>query len=169
MRPRRGSVAGAEGGYTLVELLVCVAVIGLLMGIILPALGRSRMASWNAGCLARLRDLSMGTEVYTNQYGCVPVWGTTGAVRAIEVPQAAWWCPAQRPRPVGEEASSYSYLALLYMGPHPDIAVPSSLDAHLATRRYDDNPYLPLYWDMDERHPHRNVAFWDGVARRWWE
>jgi prepilin-type N-terminal cleavage/methylation domain-containing protein/prepilin-type processing-associated H-X9-DG protein len=156
-------------GFTLVELLMCVAVIGLLLGMTLPVLGRSRMASWNAGCLARLRGLSVGTELYSNQYRSVPVWATTGAVRVLEIPGAAWWCPADRVRPGWEDGSSYSYLALLYMGPHPDIAVPASLDPRLAMRRYEDNPYLPLYWDAEERHPHRNVAFWDGVVRRWWE
>jgi prepilin-type processing-associated H-X9-DG protein len=60
-------------------------------------------------------------------------------------------------------------LALLYMGPNANIDVPASLNPRLALKLYEDNPELPLLRDCEERHPHRNVAFWDGAARRWWD
>jgi prepilin-type N-terminal cleavage/methylation domain-containing protein len=167
MRPRRWTVAEGAGGFTLVELLICVAVVGLLVGIVLPALGGARQAGRNTGCLSQLRQLSLSTFSYAQDYRRVPVWPTLGAVPAVEVPRALWWCPADRVRPSVEGDSSYAYLGLLYMGDNPNIAAPQTLNPALALRRYEDNPYLPLYRDVELRHPHRNVAFWDGVVRRW--
>jgi prepilin-type N-terminal cleavage/methylation domain-containing protein/prepilin-type processing-associated H-X9-DG protein len=169
MQPPRRIAAGRERGFTLIEVCVAVAVIAMLMGMLLPALGKARAAARNAGCLARLHDLSLCTVLYARDYACVPIWGTLGPVPMLQMPASCWWCPADRLCPQAEQGSSYAYLGLLYMGPDADIAVPSSLNPRLALRLYEDNPQLPLFRDLDERHPHRNVAFWDGVARRWWD
>jgi prepilin-type N-terminal cleavage/methylation domain-containing protein/prepilin-type processing-associated H-X9-DG protein len=165
--PRR--IAAGDKGFTLIEVCVAVAVIGMLMGVLLPALGKSRLAARNTGCLARLHDLSICTVLYARDYACVPVWGTTGAVPMLEYPSANWWCPSDRRRAAAQQGSSYTYLGLLYMGPNPDIAAPETLNPRLALKCYEDNPQLPLFRDCEERHPHRNVAFWDGVARKWWD
>ncbi|MBI1189253.1 MAG: prepilin-type N-terminal cleavage/methylation domain-containing protein [Tepidisphaera sp.] len=54
--------------FTLIELLVVIAVIALLIGIILPALGKARIAGRQAVVLARLRDMGKGNAAYQNDY-----------------------------------------------------------------------------------------------------
>ncbi|MEM1165764.1 MAG: type II secretion system protein [Planctomycetota bacterium] len=59
---RRG--AGGQG-FTLIELLVVVAVIALLIGVLLPTLGRARQAATDAGCLSNLRQIGVGAYTYS--------------------------------------------------------------------------------------------------------
>ena len=52
----------SEEGFTLVELLVVIAIIALLMGILIPALGRARELGKRAVCLVHIKQLQLGLE-----------------------------------------------------------------------------------------------------------
>jgi prepilin-type N-terminal cleavage/methylation domain-containing protein len=56
--------AGKSIGFTLVELLVVIAVVGLLVSIIIPALGRARDQANLLLCKVRLRNVCVGALLY---------------------------------------------------------------------------------------------------------
>ncbi len=51
-------------GFTLIELLVVVAVIGLLVGVLMPALGGARAQAKRAACSTNLKQIGTGLQVY---------------------------------------------------------------------------------------------------------
>jgi prepilin-type N-terminal cleavage/methylation domain-containing protein/prepilin-type processing-associated H-X9-DG protein len=74
-RPRRNA---RRGGFTLVELLVVIAIIAVLIGILLPVLGKARETAKQVQCLANLRQFGIADQLYQNSYGFhMPSWWTT--------------------------------------------------------------------------------------------
>ncbi len=53
-------------GFTLIELLVVIAIIALLMGILMPAIGRAKKQAQSVGCQARLRSWGLLFKLYTD-------------------------------------------------------------------------------------------------------
>lgn len=59
---------GRPAAFSLVELLVAVAVVGLLLSILVPALGRARGHARLVLCRTRLRSLTLGCLLYASDH-----------------------------------------------------------------------------------------------------
>ena len=53
-------------GFTLIELLVVMVIIALLVGLLLPALGRAREEARKTQCRSNLRQIGLGMNIYAN-------------------------------------------------------------------------------------------------------
>ena len=67
---RRYSVSrlGTRKAFTLIELLIVIAIIGLLMSILVPALSGARRIAKSTVCATRLRTLGQGLVLYANAH-----------------------------------------------------------------------------------------------------
>jgi prepilin-type N-terminal cleavage/methylation domain-containing protein len=62
----------AAPGFTLVELLVVIAIIGLLVAMLLPALGSVRESARASLCKSNLRQLGLAMQTYESGRGSFP-------------------------------------------------------------------------------------------------
>jgi prepilin-type N-terminal cleavage/methylation domain-containing protein len=58
--------------FTLIEMLVVVAVVGILAALLLPALQRARALARMRQCQSRLKNVGTALELYHDQYGRYP-------------------------------------------------------------------------------------------------
>ncbi len=54
--------------FTLVEMLVVIAITAILLAVLLPALQKSRSAAFTLKCTANLRQMGIADEAYRNDY-----------------------------------------------------------------------------------------------------
>jgi len=88
-----------RSGFTLIELMVVVAIIALLMSVLMPALGRAKKAAESVTCQGRLKHWGLIYKLYTDDYDGYFYEGRgyrqhTGHT-AHE--QFGWWMNALRP------------------------------------------------------------------------
>ena len=76
-------------GFTLVELLVVIGIIALLIGLLVPVLGRARRQAAQVACLANIRSQLQAVYVYATQHNGALVCGSADPLLYAEDPGPA--------------------------------------------------------------------------------
>lgn len=148
-------------GFTLIEILVVVAILALLVSILLPSYANARHLAHSTTCAASIRQLGVGMHTYLQQYGTFPAHQfILGSLRI------RWWqamalelkgytvssCPAVPEWELGRNnAYGYNYK---YIGSGRENLVGP-------TAPYERHPVKSLH------APSRTIAFGDSDGTGW--
>jgi prepilin-type N-terminal cleavage/methylation domain-containing protein len=83
----------ARPAFTLIEVLVCLVVIGVLIGLLVPGLSAAREAARHTVCLSNQRQMGLAWQVYADTYRdyAVPYYVGTGTNPASGGTLTYWW------------------------------------------------------------------------------
>ena len=82
---RQHNLRRHDPGFTLIEVLVVVAIVALLISILLPSLQHARRQAQGAVCLSNLRQMILAAHSYTTAYaGRYPIYADTVTVPDFE-------------------------------------------------------------------------------------
>ncbi len=142
--PSRRILIDRRPGFTLVEMIVTIGIIGLLLGLTFPALRTFQREAQNVQCLSNLKQLGGILQTYMNQSGGLPpmvdfipaatnngpVGGLPQALRGfIDKDDKCWCCPSDTDAQGSlSTGTSYFYMpGLLRYSPNVQIQVQQAL------------------------------------------
>lgn len=68
-RPASGGSIGGRGGFTLVELLVVVAILGILIGLLIPAVSAARKSARMSHCTNNMKQIGLALLLFADSHG----------------------------------------------------------------------------------------------------
>lgn len=82
-------------GFSLMELIVCIAIVAILLAITLPALALARARAHQASCTSHLRQLTQAARQYASDYeGALPLTSHSGRESAWQRTLRPYGCTA---------------------------------------------------------------------------
>jgi prepilin-type N-terminal cleavage/methylation domain-containing protein len=167
--------------FTLVEMLVVIAVLVVLVGLLFPAIAKIQAEAQSTGCINNLRQISAGIETYRQQYQSLlpnaeplpavaeggPIGGLPDVLKSFIARESnVWLCPSDQDPESYETGTSYLYLPGLYiLTPQVQLQLPPNvftlkprerreLESRIVTAFYQGQSGIgvPMMMDSQDRH-----------------
>ncbi|MCB8932938.1 MAG: type II secretion system protein [Chthonomonadaceae bacterium] len=176
--------------FTLVEVMVVFAIMGVLMALLLPVLASARHYSKRATCLGNLRQVGIGTRLYTDDcddrlpaaldpwsrylVGYYPYPPEIPSVVSLLVPytrsRSVFACPVDQGSHLSSDFDVESFFVLLgssFQFPNlPSGRLLASIESHASTRYANDYSgfwHVPVSPDFNAQR--WSLLFLDGHVR----
>lgn len=131
-----------ESGFTLLELLIGLVIIGILATLAIPAYTGLRERAQRVQCLANLRALYLGADLYLQRNGSWP------QIRSNDYPEstafADVWIDALTP--YGVERKTWICPTIQGLLGGPDYTVPDKFRIDYFATPFDDKSTTPHRW-----------------------
>jgi len=146
-------------GFTLLELVTVLVIIGLLVAMIFPAVQSMQQRMEKAKCIANLRGLSLGVNSYVQLEGHWPQ--IDPKLIKSDYPQyAREWIEALKPHGVSE--SVWICPTIQKMLGAPDLKKRENTRADYIGMPFDDHPFTPYKWPKQPWFVERGAVHGNG-------
>ena len=166
--PHSGVRTSVRTGFTIVELIIVIGIIGVLLSFAFPALRTFQMEAKSVQCLSNLRQVGSILQSYMNQNRDIPPMtdfiptatdngprgGLPFALRGyLSVDNKCWCCPADNDEVDSlSTGTSYFYIpGLLRYSPSVQIQVQQALIPYYLNPNIDEDALERRRTDMESR------------------